>query len=136
MDKTRTQWILSVSNLLVVPDSFNEFYLSSSLLRCFILHAFPSFLIHLCKRSITDIRYFSQNPSFIGAVLNLKPELARVYLPPDAVCLPFSPEPPSTPSPTSSPVFNPFPFFRRPFTNYLRTPSSPQSPTASAPATT
>ncbi|KAI0806344.1 D-xylulose 5-phosphate/D-fructose 6-phosphate phosphoketolase [Irpex lacteus] len=27
-----------------------------------------------------------QNPSFIGAVLNLKPELARVYLPPDANC--------------------------------------------------
>lgn len=28
-----------------------------------------------------------QNPSFIGAVLNLKPEMARVYLPPDANCL-------------------------------------------------
>lgn len=28
-----------------------------------------------------------QNPSFIGAVLNLKPDAARVYLPPDAVCL-------------------------------------------------
>lgn len=27
-----------------------------------------------------------QNPSFIGAVLNLKPSAARVYLPPDAVC--------------------------------------------------
>jgi xylulose-5-phosphate/fructose-6-phosphate phosphoketolase len=27
-----------------------------------------------------------QNPSFIGAVLNLKPECARVYLPPDANC--------------------------------------------------
>ncbi|EIM90845.1 D-xylulose 5-phosphate/D-fructose 6-phosphate phosphoketolase [Stereum hirsutum FP-91666 SS1] len=27
-----------------------------------------------------------QNPSFIGAVLNLKPQLARVYLPPDANC--------------------------------------------------
>ncbi|KAI5888596.1 D-xylulose 5-phosphate/D-fructose 6-phosphate phosphoketolase [Schizophyllum commune H4-8] len=27
-----------------------------------------------------------QNPSFIGAVLNLKPKLARVYLPPDANC--------------------------------------------------
>jgi xylulose-5-phosphate/fructose-6-phosphate phosphoketolase len=27
-----------------------------------------------------------QNPSFIGAVLNLKPSLARVYLPPDANC--------------------------------------------------
>lgn len=27
-----------------------------------------------------------QNPSFIGAVLNLKPMLARVYLPPDANC--------------------------------------------------
>lgn len=27
-----------------------------------------------------------QNPSFIGAVLNLKPEMARVYLPPDANC--------------------------------------------------
>lgn len=27
-----------------------------------------------------------QNPSFIGAVLNIKPELARVYLPPDANC--------------------------------------------------
>ncbi|TDL14289.1 phosphoketolase [Rickenella mellea] len=27
-----------------------------------------------------------QNPSFIGAVLNLKPALARVYLPPDANC--------------------------------------------------
>ncbi|THG98190.1 hypothetical protein EW026_g3949 [Hermanssonia centrifuga] len=27
-----------------------------------------------------------QNPSFIGAVLNLKPTLARVYLPPDANC--------------------------------------------------
>ncbi|KAI0346138.1 D-xylulose 5-phosphate/D-fructose 6-phosphate phosphoketolase [Trametopsis cervina] len=27
-----------------------------------------------------------QNPSFIGAVLNLKPEFARVYLPPDANC--------------------------------------------------
>ena len=27
-----------------------------------------------------------QNPSFIGAVLNLKPNLARVYLPPDANC--------------------------------------------------
>lgn len=26
-----------------------------------------------------------QNPSFIGAVLNLKAESARVYLPPDAV---------------------------------------------------
>lgn len=26
-----------------------------------------------------------QNPSFIGAVLNLKPDAARVYLPPDAV---------------------------------------------------
>jgi len=25
-----------------------------------------------------------QNPSFIGAVLNLKPTAARVYLPPDA----------------------------------------------------
>ncbi|KAI8252314.1 putative phosphoketolase [Colletotrichum sp. SAR11_239] len=28
-----------------------------------------------------------QNPSFIGAVLNLKAEAARVYLPPDANCL-------------------------------------------------
>ena len=28
-----------------------------------------------------------QNPSFIGAVLNLKPNAARVYLPPDAVSL-------------------------------------------------
>ncbi|THH15649.1 hypothetical protein EW146_g4848 [Bondarzewia mesenterica] len=27
-----------------------------------------------------------QNPSFIGAILNLKPALARVYLPPDANC--------------------------------------------------
>lgn len=27
-----------------------------------------------------------QNPSFIGAVLNLKPRIARVYLPPDANC--------------------------------------------------
>lgn len=27
-----------------------------------------------------------QNPSFIGAVLNLKPNMARVYLPPDANC--------------------------------------------------
>jgi len=27
-----------------------------------------------------------QNPSFIGAVLNLKPDMARVYLPPDANC--------------------------------------------------
>lgn len=27
-----------------------------------------------------------QNPSFIGAVLNLKPQMARVYLPPDANC--------------------------------------------------
>ncbi|KXN81336.1 putative phosphoketolase [Leucoagaricus sp. SymC.cos] len=27
-----------------------------------------------------------QNPSFIGVVLNLKPEAARVYLPPDANC--------------------------------------------------
>ncbi|THH08012.1 hypothetical protein EW145_g2997 [Phellinidium pouzarii] len=27
-----------------------------------------------------------QNPSFIGAVLNLKPALARVYLPPDSNC--------------------------------------------------
>ncbi|OCH95386.1 phosphoketolase [Obba rivulosa] len=27
-----------------------------------------------------------QNPSFIGAVLNLKPSIARVYLPPDANC--------------------------------------------------
>jgi xylulose-5-phosphate/fructose-6-phosphate phosphoketolase len=27
-----------------------------------------------------------QNPSFIGAVLNVKPEMARVYLPPDANC--------------------------------------------------
>ncbi|KAF8502562.1 D-xylulose 5-phosphate/D-fructose 6-phosphate phosphoketolase [Hysterangium stoloniferum] len=27
-----------------------------------------------------------QNPSFIGAVLNLKPNIARVYLPPDANC--------------------------------------------------
>ncbi|EED84261.1 predicted protein, partial [Postia placenta Mad-698-R] len=27
-----------------------------------------------------------QNPSFIGAVLNLKPTIARVYLPPDANC--------------------------------------------------
>ncbi|KAK4158871.1 phosphoketolase [Cladorrhinum sp. PSN259] len=27
-----------------------------------------------------------QNPSFIGAVLNVKPEAARVYLPPDANC--------------------------------------------------
>lgn len=27
-----------------------------------------------------------QNPSFIGAVLNLKPNAARVYLPPDANC--------------------------------------------------
>ena len=27
-----------------------------------------------------------QNPSFIGSVLNLKPTLARVYLPPDANC--------------------------------------------------
>ena len=27
-----------------------------------------------------------QNPSFIGAVLNLKPHAARVYLPPDANC--------------------------------------------------
>jgi phosphoketolase len=27
-----------------------------------------------------------QNPSFIGAVLNLKPTVARVYLPPDANC--------------------------------------------------
>jgi xylulose-5-phosphate/fructose-6-phosphate phosphoketolase len=32
-----------------------------------------------------------QNPSFIGAVLNLKPSAARVYLPPDAVSFqPFS----------------------------------------------
>jgi xylulose-5-phosphate/fructose-6-phosphate phosphoketolase len=29
-----------------------------------------------------------QNPSFIGAVLNLKPDAARVYLPPDAVSSP------------------------------------------------
>jgi xylulose-5-phosphate/fructose-6-phosphate phosphoketolase len=29
-----------------------------------------------------------QNPSFIGAVLNLKPSAARVYLPPDAVSCP------------------------------------------------
>jgi xylulose-5-phosphate/fructose-6-phosphate phosphoketolase len=29
-----------------------------------------------------------QNPSFIGAVLNLKPTAARVYLPPDAVSFP------------------------------------------------
>jgi len=28
-----------------------------------------------------------QNPSFIGAVLNLKPQHARVYLPPDGNCL-------------------------------------------------
>ncbi|KAJ2903967.1 putative phosphoketolase [Zalerion maritima] len=28
-----------------------------------------------------------QNPSFIGAVLNLKPSAARVYLPPDANCM-------------------------------------------------
>ncbi|KAF5359300.1 hypothetical protein D9756_003216 [Leucocoprinus leucothites] len=28
-----------------------------------------------------------QNPSFIGAVLNLKPNAARVYLPPDANCM-------------------------------------------------
>jgi xylulose-5-phosphate/fructose-6-phosphate phosphoketolase len=28
-----------------------------------------------------------QNPSFIGAVLNLKPSAARVYLPPDVVSL-------------------------------------------------
>lgn len=27
-----------------------------------------------------------QNPSFIGAVLDLKPQFARVYLPPDANC--------------------------------------------------
>ncbi|EMD34065.1 hypothetical protein CERSUDRAFT_117575 [Gelatoporia subvermispora B] len=27
-----------------------------------------------------------QNPSFIGAILNLKPSMARVYLPPDANC--------------------------------------------------
>ncbi|KAI0035422.1 XFP N-terminal domain-containing protein [Vararia minispora EC-137] len=27
-----------------------------------------------------------QNPAFIGSVLNLKPEVARVYLPPDANC--------------------------------------------------
>ncbi|KAI0694589.1 XFP N-terminal domain-containing protein [Cytidiella melzeri] len=27
-----------------------------------------------------------QNPSFIGAILNLKPQYARVYLPPDANC--------------------------------------------------
>ncbi|GJE94524.1 phosphoketolase family protein [Phanerochaete sordida] len=27
-----------------------------------------------------------QNPSFIGAIINLKPALARVYLPPDANC--------------------------------------------------
>lgn len=27
-----------------------------------------------------------QNPAFIGAVLNLKPQSARVYLPPDANC--------------------------------------------------
>ncbi|KAF8630323.1 hypothetical protein AX15_002996 [Amanita polypyramis BW_CC] len=27
-----------------------------------------------------------QNPSFIGAILNLKPKIARVYLPPDANC--------------------------------------------------
>ena len=27
-----------------------------------------------------------QNPSFIGAILNLKPAFARVYLPPDANC--------------------------------------------------
>lgn len=31
-----------------------------------------------------------QNPSFIGAVLNLKPDAARVYLPPDAVSNPRS----------------------------------------------
>jgi len=30
-----------------------------------------------------------QNPSFIGAVLNLKPSAARVYLPPDAVSRPI-----------------------------------------------
>ena len=28
-----------------------------------------------------------QNPSFIGAMLNLKPSAARIYLPPDAVSL-------------------------------------------------
>jgi xylulose-5-phosphate/fructose-6-phosphate phosphoketolase len=33
-------------------------------------------------RSTTASR--TQNPSFIGAVLNLKPTAARVYLPPDA----------------------------------------------------
>ena len=30
--------------------------------------------------------FLHQNPSFIGAVLNLKPTMARVYLPPDANC--------------------------------------------------
>lgn len=40
-----------------------------------------SFAIH---NRLTASRFSHQNPSFIGAVLNLKPSAARVYLPPDA----------------------------------------------------
>lgn len=58
-----------------------------------------------------------QNPSFIGAVLNLKPTAARVYLPPDAV---------SINSLRNIHILNHIP----------RTPFSPQPPTASAQRTT
>lgn len=34
-----------------------------------------------------NIQFSHQNPSFIGAVLNLKAKYARVYLPPDANCM-------------------------------------------------
>jgi hypothetical protein len=33
------------------------------------------------------IQFSHQNPSFIGAVLNLKAKYARVYLPPDVNCM-------------------------------------------------
>ena len=59
-----------------------------------------------------------QNPSFIGAVLNLKPSAARVYLPPDAVCIPIQRKRNNTDS------------------SRIRTPSSPQSHTVSAQRTT
>lgn len=40
------------------------------------------------RRADLQITQFShQNPSFIGAVLNLKAKYARVYLPPDVNCM-------------------------------------------------
>lgn len=45
-----------------------------------------SFICLLVIKTCRILLIAHQNPSFIGAVLNLKPAAARVYLPPDANC--------------------------------------------------